>query len=351
MPPKLKVYQLESNTVCSPYRLIYPGDAMNRSTDIEVKLFRDFGQRQCDELLREANLFIIQRMEMVPHLRELIDALNHKGILVVYEIDDDMLHLDPESRQAALVSRNSALNIENCIRACQAVQCSTSSLASILARIHPEVAVLENQLDRVPPFKAKPARSGATIVGYAAGGDHGHDWPFVRDAYNRIVAELSSRGAQIETWIVGDPQIYASIASPRKRLFPSMPRGDYLRFLAHVDISIIPLKDGAFNESKSDVKYLESAAMGTPVLASEIVYGRTIVDGETGLLFRNGDEFAAQLLRLVTDSALAARTATAAHAYVKENRVIDRHAAEWASTYLDWHARREALLARSRVAV
>ena len=48
MPPKLKVYQLESNTICSPYRLIYPGDALNRSADIEVKLFRDFGQRQCD---------------------------------------------------------------------------------------------------------------------------------------------------------------------------------------------------------------------------------------------------------------------------------------------------------------
>jgi glycosyltransferase involved in cell wall biosynthesis len=350
MPRKLKIYQLESNTVCSPYRLIYPGNALNRSSDIEVKLLSDFGQSQCDELLGEADLFIIQRMEMVPHLRELILALNRREILVVYEIDDDLLHLDPESRQAALDSRDRAVHIEECIRACQAVQCSTLSLASTLAGIHSEVVVLENQLDRVPAFGEKAPRSRTTIVGYAAGADHGHDWPVVRDAYNRAVADLSSQGVEIETWIVGDPQVYDSITSPRKRFFPIMPRDGYLKLLAHVDVSLIPLKDCAFNASKSDVKYLESAAMGTPVLASNIAYERTIVDGETGLLFRNGEEFASQLRRLVTDKAFALRIAKAAHSYVEENRVIDQHAAKWASTYLDWHARCERLLARSGVA-
>jgi hypothetical protein len=351
MPRKLKIYQLESNAVCSPYRLIYPGNALNRSSDIEVKLFLDFGQSQCDELLREADLFIIQRMEMVPHLRELILALNRKGIVVVYEIDDDLLHLEPESRQAALNSKEHAVRIEDCMRACQAVQCSTASLASKLTGIHAEVVVLENQLDRVPAFTEKTPRSRTTIVGYAAGDDHGHDWPIVRDAYNRTVADLSTQGVEIETWIVGDPQIFDSIISPRKRLLPIMPRDVYLGFLARVDVSIIPLKDCAFNESKSDVKYLESAAMGTPVLASNIVYGRTIIDGECGLLFRNGEEFASQLRRLVTDKALALRVAKSAHTYVKDNRVIDQHAAKWASTYLVWHARREQLLARTGVAV
>jgi glycosyltransferase involved in cell wall biosynthesis len=173
----------------------------------------------------------------------------------------------------------------------------------------------------------------------------------VRDAYNRTVADLSSQGVEIETWIVGDPQIFTSVTSPRKRLLPIMPRDVYLGFLTHVDVSIIPLKDCAFNESKSDVKYLESAAMGTPVIASNIVYGRTIIDGESGLLFRNSEEFASQLRRLVTDKTFALRVAKAAHTYVKENRVIDQHAAKWASTYLDWHARREQLLARTDVAV
>ena len=90
--------------------------------------------------------------------------------------------------------------------------------------------------------------------------------------------------------------------------------------------------------------------MGTPVLASNIGFERTIVDGETGLLFANGEEFASQLQRLVSDKALARRMAKAAHRYVEENRVIGQHTAKWASTYSDWHARGGQLLAGSSIA-
>ena len=344
---KLKVYQLESNSVCAPYRLIYPGDALNRLTDVAVTLFRDFGQREYDEVLREADILVIQRMELVPDLAELIEELNGNGVIVAYDLDDDLLHLDPASKQAALNPGNYAARIESCICACQCVECATEQLAASLAGIHPEVAVLENQLDCVPPFVERPAQQHATIVGYAAGSDHGHDWPLVRGAYNQAVAALAKHGVEIETWIIGDPEIFESIESPRKRLLPLLPRNEYMKFLGAVNISIMPLNDSVFNRSKSDIKYLESAAMGTPVLASDLVYGRTIRDGETGLVFRNAEEFASQLTRLVVDRPLARRIADAAYRYVKANRLIDQHAARWASVYEGWHARREELLNRT----
>jgi len=344
---KLKVYQLEANEVCAPYRLIFPGNALNRLTDVQVTLLRDFAQREYDEVLREADLFVIQRMVMVPDLAELIADLNRRGILAVYEIDDDLLHVDPASRQAAVNPADYAGQIERCIRACQCVQCATESLAASLAAVHVEVAVLENQLDGVPPFSAKPQRE-TTIVGYAAGTDHGHDWPVIRDAYNRTCAQLDARGMAIETWIIGDPEIFESIESPRKRLLPLLPRPEYMKFLGAIDLSIMPLRDSVFNRSKSDIKYLESAAMGTPVLASDLVYGRTIRDGETGLVFRNADEFVSGLERLVSDRPFAQRLARAAHAYVSENRLVDQHARRWAAVYKDWHARRDELLRRTR---
>ena len=344
---KLKVYQLESNAVCAPYRLIYPGNALTRLTDIQVTLLRDVGQREYDEVLREADLFVIQRMELVPDLADLIEELNRRGIIVVYDIDDDLPHLDPASRQATLNPGNYAPRIESCIRACQCVQCATEELAGSLAGIHPEVAVLENQLDHVPPLVENPVQRQVTVVGYAAGSDHGHDWPLVRDAYNRALAELARRGREIETWIVGDQGIFDSVASARKRLLPLLPRDEYMKFLGAIDISIMPLKESAFNRSKSDIKYLESAAMGTPVLGSDLVYGRTISDGETGLVFRSAEEFASQLTRLVGDRPFQRRIADAAYRYVKSNRLIDQHAARWASVYKGWHARRAELLRRT----
>jgi glycosyltransferase involved in cell wall biosynthesis len=350
MQKRIKIYQLESNTVCSPYRLIYPGDALNRLSDIEVKLFPDFGQRECDELLREADIFIIQRMVMVDHLRDLIAALNRRGIIVVYDIDDDLLHLDPASRQAALNPSDYALQVESCIRTCQAVQCATQALAASLADVHPEVAVLENQLDRVLRLREKAPQTGITIVAYAAGSDHGHDWATIKDAYNRTLAVLASKGFPVETWIVGDAEIFNSVGSSRKRFFPILPREAYLRLLAQADVSIIPLKDGVFNGSKSDVKYLECASVGTPVLASNLVYGRTIVDGRTGVLFRSAEEFSAQMIRLVTDRPFARSLAREAHRYVGEHRLMHQHVAKWATVYREWHARRDELLSRGAAA-
>jgi glycosyltransferase involved in cell wall biosynthesis len=350
MQKPLKIYQLESNTVCSPYRLIYPGEALNRLTDIEVKLFHDFGQQECDDLLGNADIFIIQRMVMVDHLRELIVELNRRGIIVVYDIDDDLLHLDPVSRQARLDAPDSASQVANCIRACQAVQCATEALAASLASVHSEITVLENQLDYVAPLLEKapetPATPRPTIVAYASGSDHGQDWATIRDAYNRCVADLASKEISVETWIIGDAEIFNSVASPRKRFLPFLRRDDYLGALSQVDISLMPLKDSVFNRSKSDVKYLESASAGATVLASELVYGQTIEDSQTGLLFRNADEFSAAMIRLVTDPTFARTLATNAHRYVAGHRLIHQHVGKWESTYRQWHARRGELLKR-----
>lgn len=348
MSKSLKIYQLESNTVCSPYRLVFPGDALNRLTDISVMLFPDFGQTQCDELLREADIFIIQRMVMVDHLAELIAELNRRGIIVVYDIDDDLLHLDPASRQAALTPPDYAARVEKCIRACQAVQCATPRLAAALAGIHSEIAVLENQLDHVPAFTANRGARANPVVAYAAGTDHAQDWTTVRDAYNGTVAKLASRGIEIDTWIVGDAEIFNSVASSRKKFFPVLARKDYLQLLSMADVSIIPLRDSKFNASKSDVKFLESASVGTPVVASKVVYARTIAAGKTGLLFTDSDEFGAQLTRLVTDRPFAREIARAAYRYVAEHRVIDQHASTWESTYKRWHSERDKLLQAHR---
>jgi glycosyltransferase involved in cell wall biosynthesis len=82
------------------------------------------------------------------------------------------------------------------------------------------------------------------------------------------------------------------------------------------------------------------------VLASNLVYGRTIVDGRTGVLFRSAEEFSAQMIRLVTDRPFARSLAREAHRYVSEHRLIHQHVAKWASVYREWHARRDELLSR-----
>ena len=64
----INVYQLEANATCAPYRLIYPGNALNRLTDVKVTLLRDFGQREYDEVLREADFVSIGTNDLIQYL-------------------------------------------------------------------------------------------------------------------------------------------------------------------------------------------------------------------------------------------------------------------------------------------
>ena len=254
---KIKIYQCVANQVCAPYRLILPSIELNKLDDIEVKQIQNLNARTLDEVYQEANIVIIQRQKLSNNLLQIIHELNKREIIVVYEIDDDLINIDPESRYAFTTSDDFSVKVRECIASSQCIQCSTRSLAESLISINTEAAVLENQLDFVAPFSNKSNNKESIVVGYAAGNDHFHDWQNIREVYNKIISELKHRNINIETWIIGDQAIFDSINSARKRFFPMLPKHDYLKFISNLDISIIPLKNNKFNQSKSDIKYLE----------------------------------------------------------------------------------------------
>src|SRR3546814_8283247 len=51
-------------------------------------------------------------------------------------------------------------------------------------------------------------------------------------------------------------------------------------------VGVAPLSDTTFNRSKSDIKFLELAALGIPTIASDVAPYRSIRHGETGLLVK-----------------------------------------------------------------
>ncbi len=83
-------------------------------------------------------------------------------------------------------------------------------------------------------------------------------------------------------------------------------------------------------------------------LASTVVYGDSVEDGRTGLLFRDPTEFQARLLRLVAMPELARDLADAARRYVAEHRMLAYQVAPRIAWYRSLWARREALEAARR---
>jgi glycosyltransferase involved in cell wall biosynthesis len=73
-----------------------------------------------------------------------------------------------------------------------------------------------------------------------------------------------------------------------------------------VGIGLCPLEDNVFNQSKSNLKYLEFAANGLPVVASAVEpYAKSIIHGETGLLVAAGESWVDAINSVTDDMALA----------------------------------------------
>jgi tetratricopeptide (TPR) repeat protein len=342
----IRIFQFVSNPVCAPYRFDIPRKHLNLQDNFHVTSFRKFDRETYACIAQEADMLLVQRVMMSPAFERICSALNSLGKLVIYDIDDNLLDLPPDSRYAQRVPENYSVLIKQAIQTCQAVQCSTEALAEVIRTIHPEVVVLQNQLDEIRNIQAAKKMGGPVIIGYAAGEDHLLDWLAIKDAYNQAVEQLSSKGFETETWIIGDREIFDSIATDRKKYFPILPREKYLRLLEKLDISLLPLVDSSFNRCKSDIKFLESAAAGCAALASPHAYSDCIKHRQTGMLYNNCDEFIDSMKELTSNPKLIQKSSKNAHDYAAQNRLMCHHSGSWAATYQAWLSRSAELLSR-----
>jgi len=86
-----------------------------------------------------------------------------------------------------------------------------------------------------------------------------------------------------------------------------------------LDAVICPLpEDDEFSRCKSELKYVEAGAMGVPVVASRMPqFFEVIHEEENGLFASSPEEFAEQVMRLMTKPGLASRLGDRAKAHVE----------------------------------
>jgi glycosyltransferase involved in cell wall biosynthesis len=68
-------------------------------------------------------------------------------------------------------------------------------------------------------------------------------------------------------------------------IYQALPIDMYGGMYANIDVSIAPLQNNKFNNSKSDIKVSECGRYGVPLVASNVgCYDETIINGQTGYL-------------------------------------------------------------------
>ncbi len=241
---------------------------------------------------------------------------------LVYEIDDDVFHVDPVNFGAwrNFQMEDKRESVRHCAQVADLVTVTTEPLAEIMREFNPNVAVLNNALPAWV-LEMTRTRKDALTVGWAGGCSHGRDITEISTVLRRFLerdrkdVHLHLVGTDYRGVVTYDRARYSKWEIDPRKYFENL---DF-------DIGLAPLSDNIFNACKSHVKALEYAAMGIPVIATDLPpYRSFVVDGVTGFLVRNPKQFRDRLNTLAGDEALresmGAKAREAAAAWTSEAR-------------------------------
>lgn len=258
----------------------------------------------------EEKVFIWQDAQLpAPLVLQQQPNLLGRGYLTIADVDRD-----PQTN-AYLVDSDYLL-----YRSCHAVQTASPALAELVRPYNPHVVVFPNHLAELPiPRGDRDYDHARLLIGSAT---PGHDWEPLLPMLNAILAEFGDRAP---ITVVHDQACFDALETPYKRFFPHQPYETYQRILRTANIALLPLAPTAANRLKSDVHFLDAAGSGLAVLAAPTVYGETILENETGLIYQSPEAFAAQLRGLISDAALRERLGRSAYAWVGTHRLLKHH--------------------------
>jgi glycosyltransferase involved in cell wall biosynthesis len=219
---------------------------------------------------------------------------------LVYEIDDDLLDVDPSNGPAWHYYSQPEIrsNIKRNIQAADLVTVTNNALAERVAQLNPNVAVVPNSVPAWLLGLPAPPPGQRLILGWGGGASHQMDWAEAQSE----VARFISRNINTEMHIVGwqPPELWRRLPADRRRLSQWMDSVPDLYHFIDFQIGLAPLRPHVFNQAKSYIKALEYAALGIPCIASDVgPYSGFVRHGETGFLARQPHEWSKYLRELL----------------------------------------------------
>lgn len=231
---------------------------------------------------------------------------------LVFEIDDDLWDIDSSNAKAHAFFNQPDVrkNLDQNIRVADAVTVTTERLADIVRPLNENVHVIPNYLPAWLLEHNRPRQEGQLTIGWGGSATHAMDFAELKGPLRQFLArnpgtEFHVIGADYATWM--------GLPRDRCRITPwveSVP--DFWRSI-DFDVALAPLRPHPFNAAKSWIKAGEAAALGIPIIASDVgPYSDFVRHGETGYLVRRDHEWAKYLRLLVNDPAARAEMGAAA---------------------------------------
>ncbi len=272
-------------------------------------------------------MLLHRRLLNSPDAPAYVNGFRKRGWVVVQEFDDDPAHWP------VIAGSN-----HFAFRGVHAVQTTTPRLEALFREFNGEIGVFPNTVAELPePVNfGDPNRLTLFLGALRREEDTA---PFL-PVLNEILAEAGDR---LAVEVLFDRGTFDALRTPHKRFGGILPYAEYRALMARCEIAFLPLNDTRFNNFKSDLKFVEAGAHRLATLASPVVYGGTVRDGETGLVIRSPAALRDALRRFLARPEEARAIGDAARGWVRENRLLAGQVRARIDWYRDLWARRAEL--------
>ena len=265
------------------------------------------------------DLVVLHRMAFSAGVGRVVEAARRRGATVLFDVDDlvfdpgVMRRIDALQWMApaeAAVFRADLERYRKTLALCDGAIVPTEPLAEAVralglrAWVHPNAPSLDLLELSEAARRARPGDPARVVLGYASGSrTHNRDFLEVAPALLRLFAEDPS----LELHVVG----YLDLGPEWEPFLGRVRRLDYVPWrqlpsvLASFDVNLAPLEHGnPFCEAKSELKWVEAAAVSVPTIASPTAPFRgAIRPGVDGYLASTDEEWLAALRALSGDAA------------------------------------------------
>ena len=183
--------------------------------------------------------------------------------LFVYEVDDHLGEVPDASHHASYMPPDIVDRIAKGMSFCDRVTTTTEPLADWLRSLGArDVRVVPNGLPQERLKEHKPNPRNRIRIGFAGGISHGGDLEIIRHVMETVHEEV--------TWVFFGMQ--PEKPSARTEFHEGVSVQDYLDKMASLDIDLMlaPLENNEFNRCKSNLRLIETGAIGASVIAQDM---------------------------------------------------------------------------------
>lgn len=280
---------------------------------------------EMDACCRVANVVVMGMIHTPAGLNLMQSIREAYKLPVLVEMDDNILSTPTYNPASSAYDPDSAFR-KLCIaqlREADGMIVSTPYLKEIYSAFNDNIYVVPNSIDfdlwgRLQRKNVK----GKIVIGWAGGASHNDDLAIIEPVVEYIVAKYPKVEFKFVHGI--SPNLRGKKGVKWVSKFARCDK--YPQYIASqgFDIGVAPLVDNAFNRGKSNLRWLECAAIGVPCVASNVGnFKETIVDGKDGLLCDTADDFIRNLEILINNKEIRRELGRQAYARVYKDFNVD----------------------------